>query len=392
LDADEMKQVGDSVREVHHALIEAGWVVQTTRLAIQPFPDALGEESLAEALPLAIELQDVMRAHGLDYISLGPVRLEHPPSCFDIISEVLDRAKSVFVGMEIANRGAGIDLARTRRAAALIKEVAGLGADGFDNLRLAALANVGPWSPFFPAAYHGGGSPRVAIATESADLAVIAVSGASSLVDARNRLVRSVEAEAARIESVVTEVLGQSGISFAGIDFSLAPSPSETSSIGKALEQCGLTSMGEHGSLMAAAFLTDALGQAHFRRTGFCGLMLPVLEDAVLAHRAAEGMLAVADLLTFSAVCGTGLDTIPLPGDVSEDVLAGILLDVAALALRLDKPLTARLMPIPGKQAGDDIHFDFEFFADSRVMASGKAGLNRLLAGDERISLQPINR
>ena len=29
-----------------------------------------------------------------------------------------------------------------------------------------------------------------------------------------------------------------------------------------------------------------------------------------------------------------------------------LLLDVAALALRLNKPLTARLMPIPGKKAG----------------------------------------
>ena len=119
-----------------------------------------------------------------------------------------------------------------------------------------------------------------------------------------------------------------------------------------------------------------------------------VLEDSILAKRAAEGHLTVTDLLTFSAVCGTGLDTIPLPGDVSVDSLSAILLDVAALALRLDKPLTARLMPIPGKAAGDPISFDFEYFADSAVMAPAvlapeSEALTGLLAGDEDIDIQP---
>jgi len=59
---------------------------------------------------------------------------------------------------------------------------------------------------------------------------------------------------------------------------------------------------------------------------------------------------------------------VPLPGDVSEEELAGILLDVAALALRLDKPLTARLMPIPGARAGDRTGFDFEYFANGCVL------------------------
>jgi uncharacterized protein (UPF0210 family) len=79
--------------------------------------------------------------------------------------------------------------------------------------------------------------------------------------------------------------------------------------------------------------------------------------------------VTVNDLLLYSSVCGTGLDTVPLPGNVPEAAIAAILVDVAALALRLDKPLSARLMPIPGKQAGDAITFDFPFFAPSRVLA-----------------------
>jgi uncharacterized protein (UPF0210 family) len=95
----------------------------------------------------------------------------------------------------------------------------------------------------------------------------------------------------------------------------------------------------------------------------------------------------VGDLLLYSALCGTGLDTVPLPGDISADALAAILLDVAAIALRLDKPLTARLMPLPGKVAGDPVAFDFPYFADSRVMAPQAGPLGGLLAGDDTVDL-----
>jgi uncharacterized protein (UPF0210 family) len=115
--------------------------------------------------------------------------------------------------------------------------------------------------------------------------------------------------------------------------------------------------------------------------------MQPVLEDSILAKRAAEGVLTVKDALLYSAVCGTGLDTVPLAGDVTDEQLTPLLLDLSALAMRLDKPLTARLMPIPGKQAGDVTEFDFGFFANSRVMALESAPLNLPLGGDESFSL-----
>jgi uncharacterized protein len=108
--------------------------------------------------------------------------------------------------------------------------------------------------------------------------------------------------------------------------------------------------------------------------------MLPVLEDATLAARSLERTFSVNDLLLYSAVCGTGLDTVPLPGDTGEDELAGILLDVAALAFRLNKPLTARLMPIPGAKAGDVTDFDFPYFANGRVLDTKGRGCRCLFA------------
>ncbi|HNF93365.1 MAG TPA: DUF711 family protein, partial [Anaerolineales bacterium] len=99
--------------------------------------------------------------------------------------------------------------------------------------------------------------------------------------------------------------------------------------------------------------------------------------------------LTVKDALLYSAVCGTGLDTVPLAGDVTADELTPLLLDLCALALRLNKPLTARLMPVPGKKAGDATTFDFAFFANGRVMALESQPLSLPFNSNESFSLKP---
>ena len=175
---------------------------------------------------------------------------------------------------------------------------------------------------------------------------------------------------------------------FNGIDFSLAPFPDDAHSLGGAVEKMGVPKIGLHGSLAAAAILTEAVDRADFPHTGFSGFMQPILEDSVLAKRAAEGVLTVKDALLYSAVCGTGLDTVPLAGDLNAEDMTPLLLDISALAMRLDKPLTARLMPIPGKKAGDAAEFDFGFFANSRVMALESAPLNMPLGGSESFSIK----
>jgi uncharacterized protein (UPF0210 family) len=175
---------------------------------------------------------------------------------------------------------------------------------------------------------------------------------------------------------------------FGGIDFSLAPFPEDPHSLGKAVEQMGIPKIGYHGSLAAAALLTEAVDRADFLHTGFSGFMQPVLEDSVLAKRAAEGTLTIKDLLLYSTVCGTGLDTVPLPGDTTSGQLIPLLLDLSALALRLNKPLTARLMPVPGKKAGDATTFHFGFFANSRVMALDSEELSGVLAYQNVVKLE----
>ena len=126
---------------------------------------------------------------------------------------------------------------------------------------------------------------------------------------------------------------------------------------------------GGRGTVSAAAAIVQGLRQTKVQRCGFSGLMLPVLEDSILARRSVDGSFGIDDLLLCSAVCGLGLDTVPLPGDTSVEALADIVGEIATLAVQLDKPLTARLFPVPGKAAGDMTTFDFSYFANGRVLS-----------------------
>lgn len=368
------------LRAARDAYVEAGIEVQTVRLALSPFGRWIQPGALA-SFGVALEKETVDR--GIEYVTVGPARLDDPPEAYEAIPDLLAATQTVFTAAEMANRRAGVDLHAIRRCASVIRRNLPLEPDGFANLRFAALANVDPGVPFLPAAYHTGGPPRFAIATEAADLANVAFDGADTLDEARARLIRGLEDAGARIQRVAAS-LGDR-VAFGGIDFSLAPFPSQEDSIGAAMERLGVPALGLAGSTTAAALLTAWGDAADIPHTGFSGLFLPVLEDPVLADRAAEGTLTVEDLLLYSTVCGTGLDTVPLSGDIAEEELVPILLDVATLALRHAKPLTARLMPIPGKTAGDPITFDFPFFADGRVMAHRSRPLQGPLASAHRI-------
>jgi uncharacterized protein (UPF0210 family) len=386
-----LSQAGEFIIQARAAYEQAGYEVQTVRLALPPFPSLLGGENRTRLAEFSQSIEKTAAELGISYVSLGPAQPEYVMD-YALIPDALAVTRNVFFSGLMTTPAGGVSLPAVRGCAQIIHRAAKLSLDGFTNLRFAALANVMPGSPFFPAAYHDGAAPSFALATEAADLAVQAFSDAGSLENARLGLVAAIEAHAQKLSHIGDELAGCSSFRFGGIDFSMAPFPEQACSLGEAMERLGVQAVGLHGSLAAAAILADTLDRAHFRRVGFNGLFLPCLEDAVLARRAEQGLLSIKDLLLYSAVCGTGLDTIPVPGDTSPEALQAVLLDLAALAQRLDKPLTARLMPIPGKAAGEPTGFDFAFFANSRVLALEAQPLLHFLAGDESFALQTRKR
>jgi len=365
--------------------------VLSTRLATVPFPYYLSGLSNTKQQSMVAALGQKARELGWQYLSLGPALPDHPWS-YAAIPQLLSIAGDIFCSAVIADERC-IYPAAVRASANVIRETAILTPDGFANLRFAALANVAPGAPFLPAAYHKHASPpAISIAVECADAVLTAFDGTTDLEASSASLIRQLEDLAAVISSIFTNLATGSGVDLLGFDFSPAPFPVDWCSLGGAVEKLGLSHIGGSGSLAAVAVVANSLDKGNWPRVGFNGMMLPVLEDSVLARRAEQGLLTIKDLLLYSTVCGTGLDTIPLAGATTQEQLESILMDVAALSVRLAKPLTARLMPIPGKAPGDATGFDFEYFASSRVMALEGQKLKSPLNGDTPIFLQPRNR
>jgi uncharacterized protein (UPF0210 family) len=394
-----MARAAEAARGARERLEAAGYEVQTLRLAVS----AGGANRCGDFTTIARGIEEAALDAGFDCVSLGPQAGERLAA----LPKAIAATGMLFAAAPLTGPDGAIYPDMVRAAAEAIVATGAATPGGLGNMRFAALAGVAPGSPFFPAAYHDGGAPWIAVGPEAAALAFEATQAlsssrmqtinrgerrdredseeqrhdtqlsASSAVSqaALARLTMSIEEHDARITAALDGLEAETGVRFAGCDWSLAPYPSDGRGIGTAIEALSGVPFGAWGTLAAVRALTAAIRAAPVSRLGFSGVMLPVLEDLVLARRNAEGHYTLRDLLAFSAVCGTGLDTIPLPGDTTARQIAGVLHEVAALSSALGKPLTARLLPLPGLKAGDMTNFELlddpqlaQYLCATRVM------------------------
>lgn len=338
-----------------------GYTVQTVRIATQPWEDYF--KSKDQIVRLVKELEDFTHRYNIDFFNIGTtINPKHIQLIYDIIKGI----SNGFCTVTISDKKQ-INYEAARQTARLMKRLSRISKDGFANLRFAALFNTRPGSPFYPAAYHNGPT-SFAIGTENSDLVYKAFSKAKNIEKAGLYLKKILTDEYKRIEEIAIQISKEEKIRYGGIDVSIATSVKPDESIAYAFERLGLGKFGEVGTLAIARIITETVRDLDIKKCGYSGLMLPVLEDYGLAMRNKGGTYNLTNLLLYSSVCGTGLDTIPLPGDVSEKKLYALLLDIASLSIKLDKPLSARLMPVPNKKAGEMTEYDFEYFVNSRIM------------------------
>jgi len=252
-----------------------------------------------------------------------------------------------------------------RAAARLMKFLSERTPHSQGNFNFAATALVPPLTPFYPGSYHTGFGHQFGVALQSANVVAEAFAGAANPDAARSALAAAFTQHATSIEAIASRLDRDTGWGYVGIDFS--PAPLKEVSIGAAIESFTGEKFGSGGTLTAAALITEVLRSIPAKHTGYSGLMLPVLEDARLAERWSEGHITLDALLAYSAVCGTGLDTVPLPGEVTEPGLARIIGDMASLAVKLHKPLSARLLPVAGKKPGERTEFEDPFLVNATL-------------------------
>ena len=352
-------QIADTVKFLRNAKARfelAGYDVQTMRITTQPFPEYTSGMSQQEALAFFHDLDGVAVKEGM-LIGIGPALMNEKddPAHAEMLGKILAETVNLR-GTVVVAAGDGIHWKGIHAAASIVKYLEENTKGGVGTFSFAAIANVPAYSPFYPASYHQGLGHQFAIALESANVVAAVLAVQRDAEATRQALISELGMHARAVQDVAEKIDEQTGWSYMGLD--LSPAPRKEVSIGSAIAGFTGRRFGASGTLTAVGTITSALQDINVKKVGYSGVMMPVLEDTRLAQLWSEGALSMDQILAYSAVCGTGLDTIPLPGDVTVQQLERIIGDVATLSRKWAKPLSARLMPAPGAKPGDSTAFD----------------------------------
>lgn len=338
-----------------------GYEVQTTRVSCQIWDEKREIDTI-------LRLESEAQALGIEFLNLGTILpgKRYTETHLAHIADVIVQSETLFATVTLTTPSGDVASDIAESVARIIRQIAHQTDAGYGNLRFAALMNCPPNTPFFPAAYWHDTRTNFGIGWQAADLVQHAFTDAPNLETALQNLKTVMETEGKKIVALAESFAQEWGIRFVGIDVSPAPMGDE--SIAYAMEQQLPGYFGQRGTLRVAAGLTQTLKSLDLPLCGYSGLMLPVLEDVGLGARSEAGYFNLDSLLLYSTVCGTGLDTIPIPGDASISQIAAILRDVATLSIRLSKPLSVRLFPVPGCDADCLTEFDSPYLTNTTVM------------------------
>ena len=363
-------------QQAQELLIERQWPVRTSRITLPPLCDT--QEDEAHLLPAQLaSVSRIAEKADVRWFCL-PVDLVHGQNIdqrLNILLGSLTKTNRMFINLMIADEN-NISIKGAKEAADFVLSVSKKSNNGFDNFRVGASCCCPANAPFFPFSRHEGEDFRFSLALEVADIALSLSEQVKShqidLAQFQNDLIDYLQQRLTQIDEFAQILSQRSKVKYAGLDASLAPFPDGETSIGRLLENLGASPVGGPGTIFITSLLTDAIKTAIKRSgvlaTGFNGVMYSVLEDDYLAKANSRHQLDINALNAFSTVCGCGLDMIPIPGTTFVEDIMAIMLDTAALAVRLKKPLGIRLLPIPNKLVNERTEFNLDFLCDSRIM------------------------
>lgn len=249
---------------------------------------------------------------------------------------------------------------------------------GEGNFNFTVNFNCKPYIPYFPASYHDSNLENsFVVGFETPDLLVHVLEEFNknkSITNHQELFNKYYEVMSEALQYHVDEVqtildsYKNDDFKFVGIDSSAAPSKN-CSSMAKVYELLGVPYFGASGSVEVSSLLTKVFkGVKNMPLVGFSGLMLAVIEDLGLAQGTIDENYEIRSLLTYSSVCGIGLDTVPIPGDTAVDKISGLMRDTGTMAFRLNKPLTVRLFPYPNKKAGELTEYESDDLCNCAIL------------------------
>jgi uncharacterized protein (UPF0210 family) len=389
-----LRRAGGLVRATQELEQRFGVPVVNKRIAVTPIASVAAGHKREALVRVAEQMDRAAAEAGVDLIggfgawmqkSMTPTAAE----LLDSLPEALSKTQRVCGGLNVASTRVGVNMDAVRRTGHAIRAMAEADRahDGFACAKLVVFANMPDDNPFMAGATHGSGEADAVIN--------IGVSGPGVIARALQRLIEQVGADQLTLADLaeeikitafrvtrVGELLGRElaqilGVQFGIVDLSLAPTPKVGDSIGEILQAMGISKVGAPGSTAALALLNDAVKKggafASSSVGGLSGAFIPVMEDATLAAAAADGSLTLEKLEAMTCVCSVGLDMVPIPGDTPPDVIAAIIADEMAIGVVNNKTTATRLIPVPGKKAGEIVNFG-GLFGVSSIMTVREIG------------------
>jgi uncharacterized protein (UPF0210 family) len=362
-------QLADALTVLHKTEAEfksQGYEIETIRFTTQPLAELTSGLSEEQALAFLGQL-DQLAVKEKVAANIGPAMLHDTddPATMHLLERALSTLPHLNASAIIAD-DAGIHWKTISRTSELVQYVAAHSPHAQGTFNFTATAMLKPYGPFFPGSWHNGAGGQFSIGFEGANLVRdVFAKDKGNAAAATADLTAALTTHAKVADTVGNKIAVATGWTYMGVD--PTPAPLGNVSIGAAIEAFTGARFGSSGTLTAARIITAAVKAVPVKQIGYSGLMVPVMEDKHLAERWAESAYNIDSLLAYSSVCGTGLDTIPLPGDVTLDQMNRIFSDVASLAVKWNKPLSARLQPIPGKKAGDRTEFDDPFLFNTII-------------------------
>jgi len=189
-----------TLKRAKQTVTDAGYEVQTVRIATQPLLEDAAPRARAAAMGALQALDRAVVAESA-LLSIGPVLAPdgNDPEFGAWAAELARTTKNISFTVRVASPERGTSPRGVTAAGDAMAAIARTTPGGIGNFRFAAAANVPAGTPFFPVAYHSG-SDAMAIGLESPPLLSAGLAEANTLGEAKQHLTELLESRLGPLE------------------------------------------------------------------------------------------------------------------------------------------------------------------------------------------------
>lgn len=368
------KIFSNAVKLVKHARIlemKYGIPIANKRISITPISLVMESHCAKNKfIQMAQTLDQAAADAGIDFIGgFGALvqkgLTKSDRMLIDVLPDVLSKTDRVCSFLNVGSNVAGLNLDAVNLLGGMLRQTAEKSKNAIGCAKFVVFVNAPEDNPFMAGAFHGVGEGDIAlnvgISGPGVVKAVVAQNRECDLTQLSEVIKRTVFKITRAGELVGRELAAALNIPFGIVDISLASTTAAGDSVANVIEAFGIEKIGAHGSTLAVALLMDAVkkggAMASGNVGGLSGTFIPVSEDEGMIDAVQKGALGLDKLEALTAVCSVGLDMFAIPGDVDESTINAIIADELAIGIINNKTTAVRVIPVPGKKAGDSVKF-----------------------------------